>query len=100
MKLSLNKNGDFDLTGMSSAQISAIKNALHPSVEGYNYIKDMSFAQRKELYRQNYGEITEGNSELKKTFQLQLEFGKVCAEILAVIDSKEGSAAKGPQRGQ
>jgi hypothetical protein len=94
MNLARNQDGTFSLTGISETQLSALKNVLKPSVQGYEHIKDLTFAQRKEVYRQTYGEPTEANSELKKTFQLQVEFGKVCAEILEAIEPNEVKEAK------
>ena len=76
-----------NINGLTDVQLSTISSSLAPAAHGYKAVKALSFSQQKETFYNLQPEFkTLSNSQLRTEIDKQLEYGRVCEEILASIE--------------
>jgi len=84
------KGGLIDITGLTEQQFNSIVNSLLPSAQGYLALKDLTFQQKKDTFFEIQPELKDkSNSELRKEFDRQLEFGKCCYELINTLQGND-----------
>lgn len=88
-----NIDGLISINNLTTEHIEALKSSLSPVSNGYKLIKAQSFSQQKATFYSLQPELKAlSNSQLRIEIEKQLEFGRVCSEILFVIEESEGDA--------
>ena len=76
-----------NLNGLTEDMLMAIGSSVLMAVQGYQRVKDLSFSEQNEIFRNSQPELKLlSNKKLREAIEAQIEFGKNCQEILTAIE--------------